>query len=237
MIVNIKNDELDIEIIENNTSKKININKDILHNLGINKNFFDIGTFESYYSYIFNELKQSREVSSRIVLCSKLCFSHRIPPFEIKTNNNINMTNDLGNIKDICIKLLQSDTITTYHCENTQDLLSACIYHFTCNGYLIKQCPICKSFFLEKKKKVLFCSDICKRKNATNKEMERRKNDPKVAIDKKIRDMLSSRDGNEINQYMIEYQKAKDTMNDKQLLNWLNSQHINYLKKNKGGCK
>lgn len=237
----ITNDNLDIVMVKNKTQTTKNMNKDILHNLDIGKNLLDIGTFESYYSYIKDKLKQPSEVACRIVLSSDLCFSHRIPPFEINTKNNIDLSKSLNDVDKTSKELLKSDIITTYYCDENEmfmkDLLSACLYHFTCSGYLIKQCPMCKNFFLEKNKRIQFCSDVCRKKHNSNKEMQRRKDNPIVALDKKIRDMFSVRGDMEseaeFEKYTQEYSKLKKKLNDDNLLKWLKEQHNNYLRRKK----
>jgi len=237
----ITNDSMELEIIENKKSTFKNAYTDIFENLNF-KTTFDIGTFEAYYSYIKNKLGKSAIESCKVVLSSDLCLSKKIPLYDITQKNNLNLSSNLDDIGNISNKLINSDLITTYYCENDIDILTACLFHFVSNGYLVRQCSNCKKWFLTKDRRSKYCDRTndknmtCLQQHNSQRELNRRK-DPAIALDKKIRDRLDKRSSDEINIYIAEYDKVKSKCNEVEMLNWLKEQDKKYLKRKTGGAK
>jgi len=238
----ITNDNFNIEIIEDEKLITKNASVDIFNNIDMNTNF-SIGTFEGYFSYIKNELGKSDDESCKIVLSSNLCLSKKIPLYDVTHKNELDLSCGVEDIKNICNKLIKSDIVTTFYCDNDTDVITACLFYFVSKGYILKNCPNCHQWFLEKKAKVKYCSRTneknmtCLQQHNSAKEMERRESNPIVALDKKIRDRLSNRATNDIEQYIIEYERTREKYNDKELKKWLEEKDNYYLIRKKGGNK
>lgn len=233
------NDDLLVDIYSLNTDEdknkhqKLNVN-DLIKNSGIIEDKL-LQQFNYFYNYIVNELKLKREFALKKVISSNLSFNRRIPLHYVKEFGDYSLYDDKEKIESQILNSINDDVVTLYYCNDRTDWVIACLYHFLKSEYSLKKCPQCNNWFLEKKKKIIYCSDSCNKKNKSIREMKRRENNPIVAMDKKIRDMLDSRNTDELYKYISDYKMYKEKYNDEELLNWLQQEHKNYLVRNKDG--
>ncbi len=94
---------------------------------------------------------------------------------------------------------IESEKLTTYYCDNLQDIVVALIYHTLKSDYIFKECGNCKKLFVPTtNRNEEFCDRIspqystktCKAANVLMKSLEREKSSELKILEKKIYNLM-----------------------------------------------
>lgn len=203
-----------LNILLNKEKKNVN---DILKDLW-NGNLIDVKmrvtTFYDYYYRFIKEVKVEKTFGCYIIL--KMC--NLLNPNMFK----VDLTTDNKDIEK-AYNILKNKSVQEYDFNNPNELIASILFHFIINGYTLRICKNCGNFFLTREKNV-YCSDSCRKKNDSIREMNRR-NTPVGKLDKQISDNLTKRKDDESNKlykdYKLKLEINKEKMSEKELLNWL----------------
>ena len=213
--ITIKNDSLNVLI----DKTKVNIN-DILKDFWNGNDTQLKMQFTAFYDYYYKMCKETKlDKLMCCVLTLSMC-NFSLPKLNLNTDNN--------QISEIYNKIKKEKTIV-YMFTTRKELVSIILFHYITHNYKLKHCPVCNNFFITKEERIKYCSDNCRKKNNSSREMKRRKNNPIVSLDKKITDMLSIRNDIESENLYKEYRKEYDTnkakYSQKQMIKWLEEKH------------
>lgn len=203
-----------LNVLLNNEKKNVN---DILKDLW-DGNLIDVKmrltTFYDYYYRFIKEVKVDKTFGCYIIL--KMCNLLNPHMFNVDlTTNNKDIENEYTNLK--------KKKIQEYEYKSPNELIATILFHYIINGYTLRICKNCNYFFLSKEKNV-YCSDSCRKKNDSIREMNRR-NTPVGKLDKQISDILTKRKDEESNKvykdYKLNLEINKEKMSEQELINWL----------------
>lgn len=198
--LSIKNAELlaTIETIRNdgidNKKELIDINEYLLNTQDINIKLILTSIVERY-KYITEELQQTPLTACEIILQSNLSFNKRIPLHEVINSYDVNLSSTEKEIQRQIKKQLEKDKITVYYCDTTNDIYEAIIYHYSINGYNLRQCQQCGNCFFRNDKRGLYCKNCSDKVTQNNKNIKakERLKDPTEQLIHKIGARLRAR--------------------------------------------
>ena len=215
-VIKIKKNSLELEI--NNEKANANeIIKDIWANEKLISVQMQLTTFFEKYNELTNDIsfRKQNDVNVLLSICN-------FP------NPNIDFGLDLNsNIQDInkAFEDYKNNNTVIYKVTTVQELLSVILYHYISNGYKLKNCVICDNFFLEKDYRVSYCSEKCKKRSNSKKEIERRKKDEIAHLYKLTYSMLDNRGDEYFDNFKLDYKRNKMVMSKKELKKWLEQTH------------
>lgn len=198
--LSIKNNDLLVSIEkvnnngEENTKLTINVNDYLIQTQDLSINLI-LTSFVERFNYITEELMQSPLTACEIILTSNLSFNKRIPLSEIKTSYSVNLSSNEEEIRKQIKQKLNNDKITVYYCDTKRDIYEALMYHFSINGYYLRQCKSCGHCYFRNDKRGFYC-DKCSSEITQNKKnvnAKKRLKDPIENTIHKIQSRLNSR--------------------------------------------
>ncbi len=176
----IKNNNLDITLINRNTNK---IEYKNVNNLLKKENVYDLIGFMKFkytYFYITDELQQSPKTACDLILNNGLSFNRRIPLHQINNIYNLNEHSSNKDILKAVINYNDNKKEYVYYCNDKIDKYVAILYHYLTNEYFLRECAYCNNLYLKHNNQGKYCED-CRQIIAEQQKEQKNKKQKKVA--------------------------------------------------------